>query len=64
MSDEKVLYCTFCGKSQDDVGCMLNSKVANVNLCNECVEQAMLIVLNTKYSKNGYSEVVDNNKDA
>ena len=39
---EKVLYCSFCGKSQHEVRKLIAGP--NVFICNECVELCMDII--------------------
>ena len=52
-SGEKLLYCSFCGKSQHEVRRLIAGPT--VFICNECVELCMGIVLGDdlpRYSEN------------
>lgn len=37
MSAPDTLYCSFCGKSQHDVVCLIAGLGVNLFICNECV---------------------------
>lgn len=42
MGDKKIVYCSFCGKSQDEVLVIVAG--IHVCICDECVNQAKGIV--------------------
>ena len=37
-------YCSFCGKSQDEVRKMIEGAVPNVCICHECVDLCVEII--------------------
>ena len=37
-------YCSFCGKSQDEVRKMIEGAVPNVCICDECVDLCVEII--------------------
>lgn len=39
----RILYCSFCGKSQDDVGELIGGP-GDVFVCNECVDLCMGLI--------------------
>lgn len=42
MAENKIVYCAFCGKSQDEVICIVAGPC--VCICDECVNRAKEIV--------------------
>ena len=46
---EKKFYCSFCGKSQDDVNQIITTQ--EVSICNECVRLCTELIANDNKSK-------------
>ena len=40
--DEKKLFCSFCGKGEDEVDAILSGKSGHI--CNDCVSRANLVL--------------------
>ena len=47
----KTLYCSFCGKSQNEVDQLIAGPAAGLFICDECVELCMSIVLERRTEK-------------
>ena len=51
MTNSPVQYCRFCGCSQYDTETLVSAGPGEVAICTECVELAMLIVLDKRNEK-------------
>lgn len=49
MTERRLMYCHFCGKSEDDVTVLIAGQYANI--CNDCVATAVQIILVRKKDK-------------
>ena len=55
---KKSIYCSFCGKSQDEAGRMIQG--AGAYICDECIRLCNSILKNNPYTSKGAEESVGN----
>lgn len=49
MAKDEILYCSFCGKSQNDVALLIAGP--SVLICDECVDLSAAVVLSHRAKK-------------